>query len=119
MLEVDPDVGTGWSQSDELVDDLSVDEAGFEAGAALEDRSAGGGIGIAIPRAGLGGTAEDHATGVGIDRDEVGRVTGISLDEVGQPGVGDDDDVVTADGVNLAVGDEGACTEPGTVDDQR
>jgi len=118
MLEVDLDVGAGWSQPDEVVDDLSVGETRFEADAALRDGLAGGGIGVAVPLAGFDGTAEDHVAGVGIDHGEVGGVAGVGLDEASQPGVGDDD-VVAADGVDLVVGDEGVCTEPGAVDDQR
>lgn len=55
---------------------------------------------------------------MGVDRDQVRRVAGIGLDEVGQSGVGDDD-VVVADGMDLVVGDEGARAESGTVDDHR
>ncbi len=51
MVEVDPDVAAGGSQSDEVVDDSGAREAGFQAGAALEDGVAGGGIGVAIPAA--------------------------------------------------------------------
>ena len=59
-MDADVDVGAVGRSPTTWVDDLCVGEAGFEAGAALEDGLPGGGIGIAIPLSGSGGTSEDH-----------------------------------------------------------
>lgn len=58
-----PGRGVGWSQADEMADDLSVGEAGFEADTAVEDGLASGGVGVCS--AGFGSSTEDQVAGWG------------------------------------------------------
>jgi hypothetical protein len=64
----------------------------------------------ASPRVWLCRSAEYGVVAVRVDRDEVGRVTGVGFMEVGQTSVSDDD-MLTTDGVDVRVADECPCTE--------